>query len=113
MYAGQSITIKSVMTDNGLAYRSHAFANALQIAGIKNRRTKAHRPLTPQTNGKDERYQRTLRDEWGFARAYASESSGRTTLPRWLHLYSDQSPHTALDGKPPLSRATNVTGQNF
>lgn len=108
-YAGYGITISRVMTDNGPAYRSHAFADALQVAGIRHRRTKAYRP---QTNGKVERYQRTLRDEWGYARAYASESSRRKALPRWLHVYNHHRPHTALGGKPPISRVTNVPGQN-
>ncbi|MFM7145520.1 MAG: IS481 family transposase, partial [Actinomycetales bacterium] len=84
-YASHGITIARVMTDNGPAYCSHAFAEALHGAGIKHRRTKAYRP---QTNGKVERYQRTLRDEWGYARAYASESARRKALPRWLHHYN-------------------------
>ena len=71
------------------------------------------RPYRPQTNGKVERYQRTLRDEWGYAKAYRSKSARRAALTSWLHIYNHHRPHTALAGRPPITRVTNVPGQNI
>ncbi|MCF8558329.1 MAG: IS481 family transposase [Candidatus Nanopelagicales bacterium] len=108
-YAGHGITVKEVISDNGPAYRSGDWVRLNTEAGIKVRRT---RPYRPQTNGKVERYQRTLRDEWGYAKAYRSESARRKALTSWLHIYNHHRPHTALGGKPPATRVTNLTGQN-
>jgi transposase InsO family protein/transposase-like protein len=109
-YAAHGITIARVMSDNGPAYRSTAWAQVNAEHAITVKHTKAYRP---QTNGKVERYQRTLRDEWGYAKAYASESARRKALTRWLHIYNHHRPHTALGGKPPISRVTNLPGQNI
>ena len=108
-FADHNITISEVMTDNGPAYRSDALAELLAEQGIEHLFT---RPYRPQTNGKVERYQRTMRDEWGYGKAYASESARRNALTKWLHIYNHHRPHTALGGKPPISRVTNVVGQN-
>jgi transposase InsO family protein len=108
-YAAHGITVTEVISDNGSAYRSRHWSRANTDAGIIVRRT---RPYRPQTNGKVERYQRTLRDEWGYAKAYASESARRNALTSWLHIYNHHRPHTALDGKPPITRVTNLLGQN-
>lgn len=108
-YAAHGITIARVMSDNGPAYRSAAWQQVNAEHAITVKHTKAYRP---QTNGKVERYQRTLRDEWGYAKAYASESARRKALTRWLHIYNHHRPHTALGGKPPISRVTNLPGQN-
>lgn len=109
-YATHGITVTEVISDNGSAYRSRDWAAANAHAGITVRRT---RPYRPQTNGKVERYQRTLRDEWGYAKAYRSESARRNALTSWLHLYNHHRPHTALGGKPPVTRVTNLLGQNI
>jgi transposase InsO family protein len=108
-YAAHGITVREVMTDNGSCYVSRDWAHALADDDVKHRRT---RPYRPQTNGKVERYQRTLRDEWGYAKAYASESARRKALTSWLHIYNHHRPHTALGGKPPVTRVTNLLGQN-
>lgn len=108
-FAEHGITIERVMSDNGSNYRSTAFAQLLTEQTIKHTRT---RPYRPQTNGKVERYQRTMRDEWGYGKAYATESSRRKALNSWLHTYNHHRPHTALGGKPPITRVTNVSGQN-
>lgn len=108
-YAAHGISISQLMTDNGPAYRSLAVTDLLRQQGIEHLFT---RPYRPQTNGKVERYQRTLRDEWGYGKAYASESARRNALTAWLHIYNHHRPHTALGGKPPISRVTNVPGQN-
>jgi transposase InsO family protein len=108
-FADHGITVREVISDNGPCYLSRAWTASNADAGISTRRTRAFRP---QTNGKVERYQRTMRDEWGYAKAYASESSRRAALTRWLHIYNHHRPHTALGGKPPISRVTNLPGQN-
>ena len=108
-FADHGITIGQVLTDNGSAYRSQAFADITNAQGVEHLRT---RPYRPQTNGKVERYQRTMRDEWGYGKAYATESARRNALTKWLHIYNHHRPHTALGGKPPISRVTNVVGQN-
>ena len=101
------ITVRNVLTDNGACYRSHTFRDAL--AGIEHRRT---RPYRPQTNGKVERFHRTLADEWAYAQPYTSETQRRAALPGWLHTYNNHRGHTALGGHPPASRVTNLSGQN-
>lgn len=108
-FADQGITVTEVLTDNGPAYRSRDWASVTSAAGIRHRRT---RPYRPQTNGKIERFHRTLRDEWGYGKAYRSESARRAALTKWLHIYNHHRPHTALGGKPPITRVTNVPGQN-
>jgi transposase InsO family protein len=77
------IIVGKVLTDNGSCYRSHAFKDAL--AGIEHRRT---RPYRPQTNGKVERFHRTLADEWAYARLYTSDTERCQEFPIWLHTYN-------------------------
>ena len=108
-FASHGITVREVLTDNGVAYRSHAWKNILTAAGITVRYT---RPYRPQTNGKVERFHRTRRDEWGYGKAYRSENARRKALTSWLHIYNHHRPHTALGGKPPTTRVTNLPGQN-
>jgi transposase InsO family protein len=108
-FADHGITVAEVLTDNGPAYRSRDWAAITTAQGIKHRRT---RPYRPQTNGKIERFHRTLRDEWGYGKAYRTESSRRKALTSWLHTYNHHRPHTALGGQPPITRVTNVPGQN-
>jgi transposase InsO family protein len=103
------ITVRRVLTDNGACYKSHLWRDTLTAAGIAVKKT---RPFRPQTNGKVERFHRTLTDEWAYARAYTSERARRAALPRWLHMYNHHRSHTALGGHPPASRVPNLTGQN-
>ena len=102
------ITVKRVLTDNGSCYRSHLGRDTLAQAGITHKRT---RPYRPQTNGKVERYNRTMLDEWAYARAYRTETERREALPGWIHSYNHHRGHTALGGLPPASRVPNLTGQ--
>ncbi|MFG3658019.1 integrase core domain-containing protein [Streptomyces sp. NPDC047706] len=102
------ITVERVLTDNGSCYRSCDWRDALAAAGITHKRTRPHRP---QTNGKVERFNRTLLDEWAYARPYRSEAERREAFPRWLHTYNHHRGHTALKGQPPASRVPNLTGQ--
>ena len=108
-YACHGITVREVITDNGVGYRSRAWVEGNNALGVKARFT---RPYRPQTNGKVERFHRTLRDEWSYGRAYPSETSRRKALTSWLHIYNHHRPHTALGGKPPITRVTNLPGQN-
>jgi transposase InsO family protein len=107
-FASYQITVRRVLTDNGSCYRSHAFAAALG-PNIAHKRT---RPYRPQTNGKVERYNRTMIDEWAYAQPYPSEAARSATLPDWLHTYNHHRGHTALGGNPPTSRVHNLPGQN-
>jgi transposase InsO family protein len=108
-FAGHGITIERILSDNGACYRSQPWAAACAQLGITHKRT---RPYRPQTNGKIERYHRTLADEWAYAEAYATETARRNALPDWLHTYNNHRGHTALGGRPPASRVTNLSGQN-
>ncbi|MFF3460801.1 IS481 family transposase, partial [Streptomyces sp. NPDC002730] len=102
------ITVERILTDNGACYKSHAWRDALTAAGITHKRT---RPYRPQTNGKVERLNRTLLDEWAYAKPYRSETERREAFPHWLHTYNHHRGHTALKGQPPASRVPNLTGQ--
>jgi len=108
-YAAAGIIIERVMTDNGSCYKSFAWRDALAAAGITHKRI---RPYRPQTNGKVERFNRTLLDEWAYARPYRSEAERRAAFDTWLHTYNHHRGHTALKGLPPASRVTNLSGQN-
>lgn len=103
----QGVIVRTVLTDNGSCYRSHAFREALGD-DIEHRRT---RPYRPQTNGKVERFHRTLADEWAYARLYTSDEQRCQEYPRWLHTYNHHRGHTALGGQPPASRVPNLSGQ--
>ncbi|NYJ34370.1 IS481 family transposase [Nocardiopsis aegyptia] len=106
-FASVGITVERVLTDNGACYKSHAWRDALAAQGIKHKRT---RPYRPQTNGKVERFNRILAEEWAYARPYTSEAERREAFPQWLHHYNHHRFHTALGG-PPASRVTNLRGQ--
>lgn len=101
------VTVQRVLTDNGNCYRSHAFAEALG-PNIKHKRT---RPYRPQTNGKVERFNRTMLEEWAYIRPYRSEAERVAAFPDWLHAYNHHRAHTALKGKTPASRVINLSGQ--
>jgi len=105
-FSERGIDVRKVLTDNGSCYRSHAFKDALE--GIEHRRT---RPYRPQTNGKVERFHRTLADEWAYARLYTSDTERCQEFPIWLHTYNHHRGHTALGGQPPASRVPNLSGQ--
>ena len=100
------ITIAAVMTDNGACYRSRDFAAALG-EGVKHRRT---RPYRPQTNGKVERFNRTLATEWAYAATYTSDAARAATYDDWLHHYNHHRPHTGIGGAVPSDRVHNLTG---
>jgi transposase InsO family protein len=99
------ISVRAVMTDNGSCYRSHVFAGAL--GEVKHRRT---RPRRPQTNGKVERFNRTITSEWAYAQTYLSDEARSATYQAWLHFYNHHRPHTGIAGLVPADRVHNVTG---
>ncbi|MET8354852.1 IS481 family transposase [Micromonospora sp. NPDC005206] len=107
-FTDRGVTVHRVLTDNGAAYRSYAWRDACAELGVTPKKT---RPYRPQTNGKVERFHRTLTDGWAFGRFYSSEAARRKALPAWLHHYDHHRPHTATGGKPPVTRLTNVPGQ--
>jgi len=105
-FAHYGIEIEEVLTDNGPCYRSVPFAEAL--AGVKHRRT---RPYRPQTNGKVERFNRTMLEEWAYIRPYESEIERTEAFSDFLHLYNHHRSHTALGGKAPIERVNDLAGQ--
>jgi len=107
-FADHGVTVERVLSDNGSAYRSHAWRHACNDLGI---RPKFTRPRRPQTNGKIERFHRTLADGWAHSRHYRSESARRAALPAWLHFYNQHRPHTAIGKAAPITRiSSNVPG---
>ena len=109
-FAEHGVSVKRVLSDNGACYRSLAWAQACAELAITHHRT---RPYRPQTNGKIERFHRTLADGWAYARLYRSESERRAALPGWLHFYNHHRPHSALGALPPISRiANNLPGHH-
>jgi transposase InsO family protein len=106
-FADHGITVEAVLTDNAKNYLGNDFTAAL--GAVEHRRIRFRRP---QTNGKVERFNRTLLDEWAYARPYTSNSQRSRALDRWLHLYNHHRGHTALRGEAPITR-TNVAGQHI
>ncbi|GAA3914559.1 hypothetical protein GCM10023084_77750 [Streptomyces lacrimifluminis] len=91
-FASCGITVRRVLTDNGSCYKSFLWRDALTAAGITHKRT---RPYRPQTNGKVERFNRTLLDEWAYAKPYRTESERRDAYPLATHLQSPPRTHRA------------------
>ena len=106
-FASLGVTAQRVMTDNGSAYRSHAFREACTAAGLKHKRT---RPYTPRTNGKAERFIQTSLREWAYLQPFASSAERSAAMRPWLHDYNSTRPHSALAGKAPISR---LAGDNL
>src|SRR4051812_21241516 len=107
-FAARGVTARRVLTDNGSCYRSRDWAAARISLGITPKRT---RPYRPQTNGKVERFNRTMTSEWAFAQLFTSEADRRAVFPAWLHASNHHRPHTGIGGHPPISRLTNLPGQ--
>jgi len=100
--------IERVMTDNAWAYRrSTAWHQALADLGAQARFTRRYRP---QTNGKAERFNRTLLDEWAYAQTFTSNQQRADALPTWIHTYNHHRNHTSLGGNPPITCVNNPAG---
>lgn len=94
--------IKSVLTDNGSCYIAGLWKVAMRTAGANHRRT---RRQTPRTNGKVERFNLTMKNEWLYVRPYAAEEDRRIALIPFLNEYNFDRPHSSIGNKPPMSRA--------
>ena len=105
-FRARGVVVERVLSDNGFCYRGRLFNAALAETGIVH---KYCRPYRPQTNGKAERFHRTLLDEWAYVRPYCRDSDRTRALAPWLHRYNHHRVHTAIGG-PPISRVTNVPG---
>jgi transposase InsO family protein len=106
-FAERGIMIQAVMTDNGVGYTSRIFGDTLESVDIDHVRT---RPYRPQTNGKVERFQRTLATEWAYTTTWTSDSQRAEALTGWIHTYNHHRYHTAING-PPISRVNNLRDQ--
>ena len=107
-FTAQGIAVERVLTDNARAYTAgRPFQTALTTLGIEHRRT---RPYRPQTNGKAERFNRTLLEEWAYDRLYPTNTDRLAALSDWLHEYNYHRPHSALGGRPPASRVNHLCG---
>ena len=109
-YAAYGIEVERLMTDNGSAYRSIAHAVACRALGIKHIRT---RPYRPRTNGKAERFIRTMLGGWAYGAIYRDSTQRTAALSGWLEFYNWRRPHGSLAHKPPgarLAELNNVLG---
>lgn len=104
-FAGLGLTVERVMTDNGPGYRSGEFNALLAAAGARHIYT---RPYSPWQNGKVERMNRTIAQEWQYGRAWESEAGRADALPVFIEHYNWSRPHSACGGLPPMSRIVGV-----
>ena len=100
-YARHGITVERVLTDNGGAYRSTIHAAAYRTLEIRHLHTRAYRP---QTNGKAQRFIRTLLAGWAYGATYRSSTERTAALDGWLYHYNHHRKHSALGHQPPIAR---------
>jgi transposase InsO family protein len=100
--------VQRVLSDNGSCYKSHLWRDTCTDLGITPKNT---RPYRPQTNGKIERFHRTLADGWAFKKFYNSESARLAALPAWVHEYNHR-PHSAIGKAAPSPGWTNLPGHH-
>ena len=108
-YAAHGVKVERLMTDNGSGYRSKLHAIACRALGIKHLRT---RPYRPRTNGKAERFIRTLLGGWAYGAIYGSSAERADALSGWLDFYNSRRPHGSLGHKTPLERLTALQQGN-
>jgi transposase InsO family protein len=109
-FAGHGLTIERWQTDNAWIYtKNTAFQRLLTEHGIRHRTIP---PRTPKRNGKVERYQQTLKREWGLGQRYRSSDARAAALPHWLHHYNNERNHSSLSNRPPITRVRNDLRQN-
>ena len=104
-YRRHGIRVERLMTDNGSAYRSTVHALACRLLGIRHLRT---RPYRPQTNGKAERFIRTLLGGWAYGAIYGSSRERTAALDGWLWSYNHRRPHGSLSHKTPIARLNEL-----
>jgi transposase InsO family protein len=108
-YRSHGVAIERLMTDNGSAYRAMVHARACRRLGIKHLRTQ---PYRPQTNGKAERFIRTMLREWAYAAVYGSSPERAAALSGWIERYNFRRRHGALGHQPPIARLRELNGNN-
>jgi transposase InsO family protein len=108
-FADRGVTVQRVLSDNGSAYKSHLWRDTCDDLAITVKKT---RPYRPQTNGKIERFHRTLAEGWAFKKFYSSDSARLAALPAWVHEYNHHRPHTAIGKAPPITRLDNLAGHH-
>jgi transposase InsO family protein len=109
-FKANGVVPERIMTDNGSAYKSFAFRNALCAAGLRHIRTK---PYTPRTNGKAERFIQTSLREWAYAAPYdTSEDRAKAMIP-FIDAYNTHRPHSALAFQTPWQRLNNLLGNDI
>jgi transposase InsO family protein len=108
-FAERGVTVRRVLSDNGSAYKSHLWHQTCAELDITPKKT---RPYRPQTNGKIERFHRTLAEGWAFKKFYNSESARLAALPAWIHEYNHHRPHSAIGKAAPMTRLDNLAGHH-
>ena len=103
-FAERGVRIERVLTDNAWAYTSPTYQRALESIDAGHRRT---RPYRPQTNGKAERFIKTLLAEWAYGKPYHSNDERLDALPSWVAHYNEERTHTALGGITPQAALVN------
>ncbi len=103
-FASRGVRIERVLTDNAWAYTSPTYARTIDAIGARHKRTQPHRP---QTNGKAERFIKTLLAEWAYGRLYRSNDERLAALPGWVDYYNAERTHTALGGITPQAALVN------
>jgi transposase InsO family protein len=104
-YRRHGITVERLLTDNGSAYRSKLHAIACRALGIRHLRTRRYRP---QTNGKAERFIRSMLGEWAYGAIYRNSAERTAALDGWLWTYNHRRRHRALGRKPPATRLAEL-----
>jgi hypothetical protein len=106
-YERHGITVQRLLTDNGSGYRSNIHAIACKALGIRHLRT---RPYRPQTNGKAERFIRTMLDGWAYGAIYRSSQERTQALDGWTYYYNHHRRHQAIGRQTPITRLNNLHG---
>jgi transposase InsO family protein len=110
-FAAVGIEPKRLLSDNAFAYRhNRSLRELLEAHAIEHRFI---HPRRPQTNGKVERHQQTLKREWGLGRVYPTSDHRAQALSHWLLYYNERRPHSSLGGRPPISRVHNLPRQDI
>ncbi len=108
-FAERGVTVQRVLSDNGRCYRSNLWRDTCAELGITPKKT---RPYRPQTNGKIERFHRTLAEGWAFKKLYSSETARLAALPSWIHQHNHHRPHSAIGKAAPITRLDNLAGHH-
>ncbi len=106
-YERHGMQVQELLTDNGSPYRSAVHAIACRALGIRHLRT---RPYRPQTNGKAERFIRTMLGGWAYGAIYRDSAERTAALDGWLWTYNHRRPHQAIGRQTPINRMNNLLG---